>query len=42
MSKARPGGPPPTDAERYPTLTEGGRRMLDFLREHLHALIFCN
>jgi len=27
----------PTDAERYPTLTEHGRRMLQFLREHPHA-----
>jgi phenylacetate-CoA ligase len=31
-----------TDAERYPTLTENGRRMLEFLREHPHAPIFRN
>jgi phenylacetate-CoA ligase len=31
-----------TDAERYPTLTEDGRRMLQFLREHPHAPIFRN
>ncbi len=31
-----------TDAERYPTLTEEGRRMLVFLREHPHAPIFRN
>src|SRR5882672_3769676 len=31
-----------TDAERYPTLTEEGRRMLEFLREHPHAPIFRN
>ena len=31
-----------TDAERYPTLTDEGRRMLDFLREHPHAPIFRN
>jgi len=31
-----------TDAERFPTLTEEGRRMLDFLREHPHAPIFRN
>ena len=31
-----------TDAERYPTLTEDGRRMLEFLREHPHAPIFRN
>jgi phenylacetate-CoA ligase len=30
------------DAERYPTLTEDGRRMLQFLREHPHAPIFRN
>jgi phenylacetate-CoA ligase len=29
-----------TDAERYPTLTEHGRRMLEFLREHPHAPIY--
>jgi phenylacetate-CoA ligase len=27
----------PTDADRYPTLTDHGRRMLQFLREHPHA-----
>jgi phenylacetate-CoA ligase len=31
-----------TDAHRYPTLTEEGRRMLEFLREHPHAPIFRN
>ncbi len=31
-----------TDADRYPTLTPEGRRMLDFLREHPHAPIFRN
>jgi phenylacetate-CoA ligase len=31
-----------TDAERYPTLTENGRQMLQFLREHPHAPIFRN
>jgi phenylacetate-CoA ligase len=31
-----------TDAERYPTLTEHGRRMLQFLREHPHAPIYRN
>src|SRR5947208_11952586 len=31
-----------TDAERYPTLTGHGRRMLQFLREHPHAPIFRN
>lgn len=31
-----------TDAERYPTLTESGRKMLTFLREHPHAPIFRN
>jgi len=31
-----------TDAERYPTLTDEGRRMLKFLREHPHAPIFRN
>ena len=31
-----------TDAERYPTLTEHGRRMLQFLREHPHAPLFRN
>lgn len=32
----------PTDAERYPTLTEDGRRMLDFLREHPAAPTYRN
>jgi len=32
----------PTDAERYPTLTEDGRKMLQFLREHPHAPIYRN
>ncbi len=31
-----------TDAERYPTLTEHGRQMLQFLREHPHAPIYRN
>jgi phenylacetate-CoA ligase len=31
-----------TDADRYPTLTPGGRQMLDFLREHPHAPLFRN
>lgn len=31
-----------TDADRYPTLSESGRRMLQFLREHPHAPIFRN
>jgi phenylacetate-CoA ligase len=31
-----------TDAERYPTLTEDGREMLQFLREHPHAPIYRN
>lgn len=31
-----------TDADRYPTLTEHGRRMIDFLREHPHAPIYRN
>ena len=31
-----------TDGERYPTLTQEGRRMLEFLREHPHAPIFRN
>ena len=31
-----------TDAERYPTLTDDGRAMLRFLREHPHAPIFRN
>jgi phenylacetate-CoA ligase len=29
-----------TDADRYPTLSEHGRRMLRFLREHPHAPIY--
>lgn len=32
----------PTDADRYPLLSEAGRRMLDFLREHPHAPIYRN
>jgi phenylacetate-CoA ligase len=31
-----------TDNDRYPTLTEAGRKMLEFLREHPHAPIFRN
>jgi phenylacetate-CoA ligase len=31
-----------TDAERYPTLTEHGKRMLEFMREHPCAPIFRN
>ncbi|HEU0301102.1 MAG TPA: AMP-binding protein [Longimicrobium sp.] len=31
-----------TDAERYPTLTAHGRRMLDFLRGHPHAPFYRN
>jgi phenylacetate-CoA ligase len=31
-----------TEADRYPTLTEAGRRMLEMLREHPHAPIFRN
>jgi phenylacetate-CoA ligase len=31
-----------TDADRYPTLTDEGRRMLRFLREHPHAPIYRN
>ena len=31
-----------SDAERYPTLTEHGRRMLDYMREHEAAPIFRN
>jgi phenylacetate-CoA ligase len=31
-----------TDAERYPTLSEDGRKMLQFLREHPHAPIYRN
>jgi phenylacetate-CoA ligase len=31
-----------TDADRYPTLTEHGRRMLDFLAQHPHAPIYRN
>ncbi len=34
--------PPANDAERYPTLTPGGQRMLDFLREHPRAPIYRN
>lgn len=32
----------PTDADRFPTLTDEGRRMLDFMREHPAAPIFRN
>jgi len=32
----------PSDAERYPTLTEDGKRMLQRLREHRHAPMFRN
>ena len=32
----------PTDAERYPTLTDAGRRMLAFLREHPAAPVYRN
>jgi phenylacetate-CoA ligase len=32
----------PSDAERYPTLTEAGQRMLQRLREHRHAPMFRN
>ena len=32
----------PTDAERFPTLTEHGAQMLDFLREHPCAPVFRN
>jgi phenylacetate-CoA ligase len=32
----------PSDLERYPTLTEDGRRMLERLREHRYAPIFRN
>src|SRR5262245_11615601 len=31
-----------TDADRYPTLTDDGREMLRFLREHPHAPIYRN
>ena len=31
-----------TDAARYPTLTEHGRRVIDFMREHPHAPIYRN
>lgn len=31
-----------TDADRYPTLSEHGRRMLDFLVQHPHAPIYRN
>lgn len=31
-----------SDADRYPTLSEDGRRMIQFLREHPHAPIFRN
>lgn len=31
-----------TDAARFPTLTEHGRRLLDYMREHPHAPIYRN
>lgn len=31
-----------TDADRYPLLSEAGRSMLEFLREHPHAPIYRN
>ena len=31
-----------TDAARFPTLTEHGQRLLDFMREHPHAPIYRN
>src|SRR3954471_22773967 len=31
-----------TDHERYPTLTDHGRKMLEFLREHPHAPLYRN
>jgi len=31
-----------TDAARFPTLTDHGRRLLDFMREHPHAPIYRN
>src|SRR5689334_12469488 len=31
-----------TDADRYPTITDAGRKMLRFLREHPHAPIYRN
>ena len=34
--------PPITDADRYPTLSEHGRAMLQFLREHPNAPIYRN
>lgn len=34
--------PGPTDAERYPLLSDTGRRMLDFLREHPSAPTYRN
>lgn len=34
--------PPATDAERYPTLTLEGQRMLKTLREHPHAPVYRN
>ena len=32
----------PSDAERYPTLTEAGRKLLEFMREHPSAPVFRN
>lgn len=34
--------PETTDAARYPTLTEHGQRLLEFMREHPHAPIYRN
>ena len=31
-----------TDQDRYPTLTEAGRRMIEFMREHPAAPIYRN
>ena len=31
-----------TDADRHPTLSEHGRRMLDHLYQHEHAPVFRN
>ncbi len=44
MKSAAPSDPDPapTDAERYPTLTREGQRMLERLREHPHAPIYRN
>jgi phenylacetate-CoA ligase len=34
--------PDPTDADRHPTLSEAGQRMLDYLAQHRHAPVFRN